>query len=374
MVESRRNPSHPAWPSRRRRSTRLVSLGGAILFALLAGCSKAPPPSARLDTVRPALILAVGSHATMDGGLRLPGRIRAAKRAELSFDVPGFLDRFSLDEGRRIKAGEIVARLDDSVYRARLSAARAEFERARTDLARYQRLWETELAVARSEVDERNARLEAARTSLAAAEKDLADTVIRAPFDGVITRRRIEPFTNVQAKQPIADLQDLRALEVVVNVPERLVRRMQPHEGAIAFLEGGAPEPLKLVLKSYGAEADPLTQTYPVVLTITTLPKGLTLLPGMAVTVAPTVDPEREPGSAPPTTVPLTAIAADAQGQPGVWIVREDGSVTRRTIRTGAIMGAEITVASGLEKGERIVAAGIGELREGLRVRPLDAR
>jgi RND family efflux transporter MFP subunit len=192
----------------------------------------------------------------------LPGRIRAAKRAELSFDVPGFVDRFSLEEGRRVKAGEVVAHLDDRIYRSRLDAARAEFERARSDLARYQRLWDTEMAVARSEVDDRRARLETARTSLAAAERDLADTVIKAPFEGVITRRRVEPFTNVQAKQPIAELQDLRALEVVVNVPERLVRHMRPQQGAVAFLEGdravengtGAPEQaLTLELKSFAA-------------------------------------------------------------------------------------------------------------------------
>ena len=132
----------------------------------------------------------------------------------------------------------MVARLDDRIYRSRLDAARAEFERARNDLARYQRLWDGEQAVARAEVDDRRARLEAARTSLAAAERDLADTVIKAPFEGVITRRRIEPFTNVQAKQPIAELQDLRALEVVVNVPERLVRRMRPSRPFAPFHRG----------------------------------------------------------------------------------------------------------------------------------------
>ena len=86
--------------------------------------------------------------------------------------------------------------------------------------------------------------------------------MIKAPFAGVITRRRIEPFTNVQAKQPIAELQDLRALEVVVNVPERLVRSMRPQQGAVAYLEGDRVAPgqaLALALRSFSAEADPLT-------------------------------------------------------------------------------------------------------------------
>ena len=73
-------------------------------------------------------------------------------------------------------------------------------------------------------------------------------------------------------------------------------------------------------------------------------------------------------------TVPLAAVAADAQGQPGVWVVNEDGRVARRPIRTGAIVGADIAVVSGLAPGERIVAAGVGALREGMPVRPLEPR
>lgn len=355
----------------------------AGLFGLaLAACSERPAPLAAVEVTRPAPILTVGRR-TADEALRLPGRVRAARRAELSFDVPGFVDSFSLEEGRRVKAGEVVARLDDRIYRSRLDAARAEFERARNDLARYQRLWESEQAVARAEVDDRRARLEAARTSLAAAERDLADTAIKAPFAGVITRRRIEPFTNVQAKQPIAELQDLRALEVVVNVPERLVRRMRPQQAAVAFLEGersvegerAAPgQALRLELQSFAAEADALTQTYAVVLAVRSVPAGINLLPGMAVSLEPAADAGGAPAADASITVPLAAVAADAQGRPGVWIVGDDGRVARRPVRTGAIVGADIVVESGLAPGERIVAAGVGALREGMAVRPLESR
>lgn len=351
-----------------------TALFAGLLGLTLAACSEPPAPAALAETTRPALIVTVGEAAASEA-LRLPGRVRAAKRAELSFDVPGFVDRFSLEEGRRVKAGEVVARLDERIYRSRLDAARAEFERAKNDLARYQRLWDGEQAVARAEVDDRRARLEAARTSLAAAERDLADTVIKAPFEGVITRRRIEPFTNVQAKQPIAELQDLRALEVVVNVPERLVRRMRPQQGAVAFLEGdrtAQDRALALELKSFAAEADPLTQTYAVVLAVRSVPAGMNLLPGMAVSLEPTA--EADEAATATIRVPLAAVAADAQGQPGVWVVGQDGRVARRAVRTDAIVGADIVVASGLAPGERIVAAGVGALRDGMAVRPLESR
>lgn len=352
------------------RAAARTALLAVATLSFLAGCADSSPPPAPPEPVRPALIHTVGNG---DGAakLRFPGRLRAVRRAELSFDVPGFVAEFAPAEGAQVRAGQIVARLDNGVYRARVEAARAEFERARTDLARYQRLWETELAVARSEVDDRRSRLEAARTKLAEAEEDLAATVIKAPFAGVITRRRLETFANVQAKQAIADLQDLKALEVVINVPERLIRAERAQKRAYAVIEGGDGRHLPLTLKSYAPEADLQTQTYEIVLSLDQLPADIMLLPGMPITVAPYADVV---ATSPIVTIPLTAISAEGTGKTLVWQVGDDGSVSRREVSTGDIRGADIDIRSGLAPGDRVIAAGLGALREGMKVRPLDPR
>jgi RND family efflux transporter MFP subunit len=351
---------------------RPIPVLAAVLAALgLGACGEADKAATEPEVVRPALIQTVDpTYATAK--LRFPGRVRAVRRAELSFDVPGFVTEFAIDEGTQLKAGQVVARLDDEIYRAQLNAARAEFERAKTDLGRYQRLWETERAVARAEVDERQTRLEVARTNLAEAEQDLADTVIKAPFSGVLTRRRLEPFTNVQAKQPIADLQDLRALEVVIHVPERVLQSARPQQRGFAVLEGDKAHRLPLRLKSYASEADPQTQTYQIVLTVESVPQGVTLLPGMSVTVLPFSEEDVPAGARP--SVPLTAVTRDAQGGQYVWVVQADGRVERRGVVAGEIRGADVIIESGLTPGERIVAAGVSSLREGMQVRPLETR
>lgn len=355
------------------RKPSTASATGA-LFALvaivsLAGCGKSAPPAAADDRVRPAMIQEVGGAAAIEK-LRFPGRIRAARRAELSFNVPGFLVEFSLPEGTRIRSGQIVARLDDAVFKSRVSSARAEFERARTDLERYQRLWDSERAVARSEVDDRRSRLEVARTNLAAAEQDLTDTVIRAPFSGILTRRRLEAFSNVQPKQAIADLQDLGALEIVINVPERIVRNSPPRGNGIAVFEGSGTRQIPLRLKSYSAEADPDTQTYEVVLALGETPPGMTLLPGMSATVLPFVG-ERATNDQPPA-IPLSAIATASDGSRFVWVVGDGGAVARRQVEPGEVRAGEVLIGKGLQAGERIVVAGVSGLREGMKVRPLE--
>jgi membrane fusion protein, multidrug efflux system len=341
--------------SRQALGTALPACGRVALMvlfaAVLAGCSETAPETAPADLARPAVIQQVGV-ADAGAKLRFPGRLRAAKRAELSFNVPGFVAEFALNEGSRVKAGQVVARLDDTVFKARVDAAQSEFDRARTDLERYQRLWDTERAVARSEVDDRGSRLEAARTNLAAAQQDLADTVIRAPFAGVVTRRRLETFANVQAKQAIAELQNLDSLEVVIHVPQRLLRSEGSRTEALAYFDEQEDQPVPVVLQSYAADADPVTQTYEVVLALKSRPPGLTLLPGMSVTVlpfAPTAAHATPPDAA--LSIPLTAVASDATGGTFVWVVGAGGQVTRASVALGTIRGGQVTVASGLNRG-----------------------
>jgi membrane fusion protein, multidrug efflux system len=323
--------------------------------------------------VRPALLYTVGVGEE-SAKLRFPGRLRAAKRAELSFNVPGFVAEFSLPEGSSVRAGQVLARLDDSVFKARVNAAQSEFDRARIDLERYQRLLETEQAVSKAEVDERRSRLEGARTNLAAAQQDLADTLLKAPFAGVITRRRLETFASVQAKQAIAELQDLGSLEVVINVPQRLLRNQGSRAKARAYFDDREDTSVPVVVTSYSSEADPVTQTYEVVLSLQARPVGLTLLPGMSVTVLP-FDYKPVAAQGPVSlAIPLTAVATDALGATAVWVVDAQGLVKRVPVTVGDVRGGLVAVRNGLNGGERIVAAGVSALNEGMKVRPLDAR
>jgi membrane fusion protein, multidrug efflux system len=344
-----------------------------VLGVALVACGE-QPASSIVEPTRPAIILQLGGLQSL-GGERFPGRVRAEKRAELSFNVPGFLEHFDLREGTQVRAGQEIARLEANVYRARVNAARAEFDRAKTDLERYQRLFEGEQAVAKSEVDDRKSRLEVARTNLATVEQELSDTVIRAPFSGALVRRRVETFTNVQAKQVVADIQDLSRLEVVINVPERIFRQHKPERSALAYFSGQETKPAKLQLKSYAIEADPQTQSYEVVLGISESPDGMIVLPGMSASVVPyqsPLDRPDAPASAPSDIwIPLTAIAS-VDNAKRVWTVDDDGRVSARVVETGQVSGGNVHVVRGLATGDRVVAAGVQALRDGMKVRPLE--
>jgi len=367
-----RFPSSAGW----RRMTTVVPL----LALALAGCEPAtPPPSEPAEVSRPAQVQLV-APAALSSDLRFPGRVRAVQRVELAFNVPGQIVELPVAEGDAVKAGALLARLDPTTYQTALDVARAEREAATAEYERVRQLWEKSQAVARAEVERKRTAMDVAGSRFAAAQKDLADTRLTAPFAGIVARRLADNFQNVQAKEPVVSLQNPDALEIVIHVPERVVRGEPRRAAGFAVFSDLPERRFPVTLKSFATEADPQTQTYEVVLGLTP-PPDLRVLPGMAVEVLPQTAASRvgaaEAGTAEGAAtvlIPIAAIVAAADGTPTVWVVDpESGRVGRRTIETGALQGADLAVLNGLAPGEQIVTAGVHSLREGMRVHALDA-
>lgn len=334
---------------------------------LLSACQEASPPPAP-EVSRPVPIFEVGG-SDFASGLRFPGRVRAEQRAELAFNIPGRIVEFAAKEGDSLPAGALIARLDPASFETQLSAARAEFDKARTDYARVREIWEKSQAVAKAEVDLKRTAMEVARSRYAAAKQDAEDTRLTAPFDGVIARRYVENFQNVQAKEPVVSLQNVNQLEIVIHVPERVMRSEPRRAAGYARFDDIPGQRFPVELKTYSAEADPQTQTYEVVLALTT-PQDVSILPGMSAEVVPG-DPivNNNPSS---VSAPLKAVGAGPDGRPQVWVVQPDTDrVTARAVEVGPVQGSDVVILDGLQVGERIVTAGLGHLREGMLVRPL---
>lgn len=339
-----------------------------FLLGILAGCEgepEAPPP---VEQSRPIETFTVRS-ADFQSGLRFPGRVRAVQRAELAFNIPGQIARFEASEGETLAAGELIAALDPAAFEDRLAAARASYDKARVDYERVQQIWEKSKAVARAEVDRKRTTMEVARSDYAAARRDLEDTKLLAPFSGVLVHRYVENFQNVQAKEPVVSLQDVNELEIVIHVPERVMRREPQQAAGFAEFEDVPGRRFPVALKSYSADADPQTQTYEVVLGLTR-PQDVKILPGMSAAVVPGDAAAGASGGS--LMVPLKAVTAGPDGEPRVWTIDpESNRVSSRPVVTGAIRGDEIVILEGLAPGEQIATAGLSHLRDGMLVRPL---
>ena len=347
---------------------RIGWLVSAMVVAVLSGCGEGDPVVEQEEVSRPVPMMVVDT-SDKTSSLRFPGRVRAALRADLTFNVPGQIIQLPAEEGQRIEKGQLVAQLDDANYKNYMRSALAKYNKAQTDYRRVEQLWQRSQAVAKAEVDKQRTAMDVAQVDYSLAKKDFDDTRLVAPFSGVITKRYVENFSNVEDKEAIVSLQDLNDLEIVINVPERIVRNTPKQVAGHAVFADQPDLLLPVTLKSFSSDSDQQTQSYEVVLTLN---QGydITILPGMSVDVLPQktlqgLDTDQ-------VKIPLQSIYSDADGVKGVWVFNPETSrVTLQKVELGAVLDTDIVVLDGLVGGEKIVVAGVSQLREAMLVRPL---
>lgn len=316
----------------------------------------------------PAVRLVEPRSTAAENVRRFFGRIAARETVPLSFEVGGRLVEFPVLEGARVEAGDVVARLDPdpfarAVERAELALTQAERERERA-----RRLAESNVASAVRAEDAQTAR-DLADVALRDAREALADSVLTAPFDGIVAERVAETFSNVEPGRPILRLHDMSEVRVEIEIPERVLLRAGDPD-AIAFtglMPGDRRVPLRLV--EFEVQTGRVGQSFRVALA---LPADAAegMIPGATMTVLAAL-----PALEASEVVPMGAILARSGDAFEVMVFRPSddgrGTVERREVRVSAGRGTAFEV-EGLAPAERIVAAGGHLLSDGQEVRVYD--
>ena len=358
---------------------------GLCALWLVAGCSGSEaPPAPATEVARPVKVFVVGD----EGGSAVeewPGHVEPARNAELAFPVAGRIVALEVEEGQKVEAGQVLARLDARDFRAQLRAAQGQVRQLKAEFTRAQELAGKGI-LSTSELDLARRQLTEARAMLAQARKAVEDTVLRAPFAGTVARLDVDNFQNVQAKQRVLVLQDLSGLEVVTQIPEADVARatrgrsvddLAAQLDAQALFDGLPGTPIPARLKEVSTVADDVTQTFRVTWAIEA-PPGANILPGMTAKIR--LVPRSSAagggsggsGAAGPKVVevPANAVFAATDGSPRVWRVDpETMAVSAVPVQLGTIRGDRIEVVSGLSVGDTIAVTGVHELTEGQIIR-----
>ena len=351
----------------RTKDTRERVVFSFVLFISiwLQGCSN--EPEVKKEVIRPVKSIVV-VESSGNQSRTLPGKLQAAEKVDLSFQVSGPLVDLPVSKGQDVAKGQLLAKIDPRDFQSKLKAAEAQFKRAKADLKRVRPLVKKNL-VSKSDVDKFEAQFDVAEADYERAKKALSDTEIKAPFAGVVADIFVENFQDVQAKQQVLSLQDNSNLEVVVQVPEReIVARGKNDLNLKVFFETVPGREFPATVKEFATEADANTQTYEVVLGIDA-PSDLNLLPGMSASVVALKktrgDEEKK------IYLPVTAVFKDPAGknQQFVWLVSQNKTVKRQEVVVGALSNSQVEITSGLSVGLRVVIAGVHYLVEGQKVK-----
>jgi RND family efflux transporter MFP subunit len=333
-----------------------------------------PPP------VRPIKSAVVGVPKNMPM-LHFPGVVDASTGVSLSFEVSGRIVEFPFahSRGKHVEAGTVLARLDDRDYSNKVANAEAELAYAESNFQRMEKAV-AKNAVSRDEHANSRASAEKARAALAIARKALADTVLRAPFAGVISDVYVDNFDTISSSTAILKLQDITTLDLTVSVPESYVlsapAAIRSKFTFAASFDSLPDRTFPVRVKDAARIADSATQTYRATFTLDA-PKDLDILPGMTCTVTATV-PAKNMKDLPQDSlaVPFSAVGTAADAKPFVWRLESNGDGTytahRVTVELGERTGESVFIQSGLSAGDRVAAVGVTVLTEGRVVRLLD--
>lgn len=335
----------------------------SLLVVTLSGCGKQVEiQNTETAVSRPAVIYTVERSGLSEASFT--GVLRAAQRVELAFRQPGKLTQLYVQEGQQVTAGQVLAELDNLELETLLDSARVDYKQAQANYIRAEAIFRESQAISRSDLEQLMAKRDVAANKVRQAEQNLDNSLLKAPFTGIVAQKLVNNFTTVQANQAVMVLHNPTDLEVVIEVPAKYFVHPKASVHGIAEIENLPNQRFSVTYRYHASDADPLAQTYQVVLGFDDL-SGARLMPGMNARVFAKSAEGSQKNS---ILVPVTAIVPANTGAQFLWLVDTDGIVQRRTIMVGRLFGEQIEVTDGLVAGDRIVIAGVHALTEGMKV------
>lgn len=345
---------------------------------MLSACSK---KEAAPEPVRAVKLVTVG-EGQIESSQEYSGDVRARVESRLGFRVAGKITRREVELGQRVKAGQVLARLDARDYQLSADAARAQLASATTqrDLAEANakrfRTLRAQSFISAAEMERYEANLKAAQASLDQARAQLSSqsnqenyTQLLADADGVVTSVEAEPGQVVAAGTPVVRIAQDGARDAVFNVPEDRRSAIKPGQGVKVRPWSDESRVINALVREVAASADPATRTYVVKAAL----QG-TDLPALGATVQ--VMPEgmgvsREAVGSQVIKLPTTALRQEGDNGQGtaVWLYdAASSSVKLQPVQIASADGNEAVIASGLQPGMQVVATGAHVLTPGQKV------
>jgi RND family efflux transporter MFP subunit len=351
-----------------------------VMAMTMAGCDeKSVHETEAIPVIRPVRTVTV-KPVTFSLSGSVTGTIEARAEADLGFRIAGKLIERKVDVGDRVRAGDILARLDDQDQRnalrtseADLAAANAEQVQANNEEARKRELLSKDVVtqtiydaalLAKRTAD---AKVVAAQAALQTSRDRVGYTELAADRDGVVTATGPDPGQVVEVGEMVVRIAQPEEREAVFNVAEAGIRAA-PKEPVIEVALAGAPDITAMGrVREVSPQADPVTRTHTVRIALENPPDALRL--------GATVTGRLKQPPAPVIELPGTAVVQEDERN-FVWVADpKDQTVKRRAVKVRPGQNVEgqtngqVVITDGLAQGDIVVTAGVHSLAEGQRVR-----
>lgn len=325
------------------------------------------------------------SEDSKSNSRQISGVVKTYGESILSFRVGGRVASVNANIGDKVTKGQILAKLEQKEFSLAVQSAKAELASAKANLLqqsdnlkRQQNLKKKDF-VAQSAVDQAQASFSAAKSSVDVAnaklknsQNNLSDTTLKAPFDGSIASRSIEPFVEVVAGREIFNLQNEDGFKVEVLMPETLIGDINQGDSVSVAFPTLTDTTIKGNISEIGAKAE-TGNAFPISIDLAEKAEGVRS--GMTAQVSFNFGVDNEvsvyliPVSALDVRVPKQANAT-VKGQASIFTFnQEKGIAEKRKVKIRDIRVNEFEVVEGLSDGDMVIVAGVPFLSDGQKIK-----
>ncbi len=340
-------------------------LAAGVLLLLMVGCSGKGSASGGFSMPPMPVEVAHAKVQKITDQFEAVGTIESIEAVTVVSEIDAAVMSLPFEEGERIKAGQLIAKLDDSQLAAEVERTEALRDQNQATYNRVKAIVDQKAGTPQ-DLDNAAAALKVAEANLALAKARFAKTRIVAPFDGRIGVRQVSVGTFLRAGQKIAEIANLDNMRVSFSVPEGYLAQLR--RGAEVTVSTPAHPEQQVKGKIFAIEpvVDPATRNGEVAARVPN--PGQIFLPGMSANITADLSERADA-----ITIPNEAVFANGD-QSFVYVVKPDSTVSRVAITLGTQRADVVEVVNGLDAGATVVRAGHQKLSDGARVLPVSSR
>ncbi|BBM83062.1 efflux RND transporter periplasmic adaptor subunit [Candidatus Uabimicrobium amorphum] len=316
---------------------------------------------------------------------KMSGVVQPADTTDVSFEMSGKVAGIYFDLGKKFRKGDLLAKLDDRIIRLTAKQRQNEYLEAKASLIEFKDDYKRKKdlvnrgSVSKSEYDIAVAkyktairRIDIAKARLEIARENWNDTHIRAPYNGSISKRYMDPPKYLNAGEPVLQIQKDRGLEVAILAPETIINNIRVGQKARVIIPAITRKTLFLGrVSKIGSRAEN-ANAFPVQISLLATQKENQIKPGMSAQVALRFPQTKVTNNL--FRVPITAFAAGEKQSHYLLVIRKQkygGQLQRIPVEVKEVFDQEVLVTGNLKTGQRIVRTGLSYLRHGQKVRLL---
>ncbi len=342
-----------------RFAARLALVAIGLIMTMTATQAQAPGNPAPLEVV-----VADARMSEFVDRVEALGTTRANEAVDIASKVTGKIIEIGFDDGQRVKAGDILVRLDSSEEEADLAAAEALLEERNLAYRRSLQLERREFATT-AQLDERRAALRQAEAEIKAIRARIEDRIIRAAFEGIVGLRNVSVGALVEPGDLITTLDDISVIKVDFTVPATYLASVVAGLPIITRTSAFDNRTFEGTISSVDSRVDPVTRSV-IARAVVPNPDGA-LRPGLLMTVELLKEPR--------TAIVVPEGALVPRGRENLVFVIDTAAgnlVQARSVQVGARRPGEVEIRDGLSAGEMVITHGTIRVRPGQAVTVMD--